>query len=251
MAREVDKATARESLRCEVMQLFWEASAADGPYRWVQDRFKGRFAEFGLVDDYAVAVELVAIAIGHRFHATDPLSAGNKDRAVLDRISQAKREPSPHGYLVINDRQAKELADEAVDDPVAWAACVKVVSEALTANLNLPYPLREWTARVLRGEITKPDKRKSVAGYLTPRDDAIRHAVRMAMESGAFTAPTHGTHTKALGPTEKGGRARSACELVAFRLANAGMGVALGYPQVAGIWEKRNRNNDSPVSGRF
>lgn len=250
MAKHESTVEARKELQREVMQLFWESSAPDGPPRWMQSRFKGRFAEFGLANDYAVAVELVDIAIGHRFHASNPQSAGAKGRAVLDRINQAKREPSPHGYLIINERQATELADESVHDPVAWAACVKVVSEALVASLEVPYALREWTARVLRGEIQEPDKRKS-SKFMTPRDDAIRFAVRMALESGAFTAATHGSHSKAAGPEEYGGRARSACELVALRLTSADTGVDLKYPQVAGIWEKRNRDNDNPVSGRI
>lgn len=239
----------------ECLRVLYESSAPDGPPRWMPGRYKGRAAEFGFADEYELAVELVKIAIGNRFHAEngkpDPMSASSPERAVMDRIAQAKKQPMDYGgvaYLAMDEGAAKELALDSVSDPVAWEACVHVVSESLEAGLEIPFYLRAWAAQALRGEIKKVDGRRNIGAWLAPRDDAIRFAIRMALESGAFRGATHNPSTKRPGLEIEGGRARSACELVAWELTHAGVGIARGYKQVVEIWEARNRENEPPES---
>lgn len=248
-----EKGRTVDALKRECVRVFFEASSPGGPPRWLPGRFRGRHDEFGLADDYALAVALVDIAIGFRFNMInghiDPMSAASADRAISDRIEHAKRKPVTRGdaaLLTIDELAAKELALDSVNDPVAWDACVRVVSDALVGGLEIPFHLRVWAAQALRGEI-RVDRRRNAGARNAPRDDAIRFAVRMALESGALEA-THSDDTKNPGPELPGARAKSACQLVALKLSAAGIGVAVSYKQVEKVWGDRNRKLDASTS---
>src|SRR5690606_15889982 len=126
----------------------------------------------------------------------------------------------------------------------AWLACVRIAEDAINRGVAVPNALRQWLVSVVRDEAKRPDRRRK-APVRAARDDAIRFAVRLAMERGAFQAPTHSRNKTTPGAELVGPRAHSACELVAQRFSSAGVGIALSYGEVERIWGKRERNLDS------
>lgn len=222
-------AVARDLVFSEAWRIQIEArNAGRSPEFGQHTRFKGRAAEFGLRTDYEIAEALVDAAIANR---TGGVGSEDSTISYMARVAGA---PMPRSGYSLSDDALQTIAESAATNRVAWAACERIVADAIERGIAVPSLLRTWALGVLRGTAKPPDGRKG-AGFLVARNSAIVFAVRLAMESGAFVAATHSKDK----PPGRGARARSACELVAKRTADAGMGIALSYAQVADIWEKR------------
>lgn len=226
----------------ELIAIWQEAFAKGENPRFGQRRLAGRFAEFGLPDDYAVAEAAVDCAINNKRNAI------NNHRVIVARLTDAVGFAMPDShYPELPADRLEALAAEAATDAVAWAACQHVAVDAIQRGLPVPLGLVTWAANAWR-DTTRPDARK--AKWQTQRDDAIRFAVRLALESGAFKGATHSKDKKKpAAKAMRGGRelddwTLSACDLVAHRMSNAGIGIALDYADVAKVWAKRDRTLD-------
>lgn len=221
----------------DALFTIWRDARQQGdPARFGQRRLAGRAGEFGLADDYAVAVAAVDSAIRNRAGAID------RRRVITARIAEAIGQPMPDGhYPALPADKLAALAAVAQADSVAWAACEHVTADAIERGLPVPDGLRHWAIAAMQ-DTTRPDGR--CAQWETARDDAIRFAVRLALESGAFRGATHSAQSQKPGTELREGRAHSACELVAQRMTAADVGAAVSYEQAAKVWRQRNRELD-------
>jgi len=229
--------SARSKVWDELMAIWRDARESGANPNWGQRRLAGRAEEFGLVTDYALAEVLVDIALDNR------RGMHHSEIVVIQRIAEAAGYPVPDNQYILPDAALAGLVQASATDPVAWAACIRITDDAMTRGVPVPERLRDWVSAAIKGEAQRPDMRKS--GMLAARDDAIRFAVRLVMESGAFRAPTHSANSKVPGTELEGAQARSACELVAQKFGQAGIGIAISYEEVARIWRNRNRQFDA------
>lgn len=211
-----------------VLNISFNARAAGESPRWGQRRFAGRAAEFGYRDEYDLAGALVDIAIDNRRGAV------GRERVIVGRIADAAGGPVPRSHYALTDDAIRRLLEAADADAVAFAACERIALDAIARGVPIPEPLRDWASEAIRGA-TGPDRRKAKSAFNSARDDAVRFAVRLAMESGAFSTATRSAASEH----------ESACEFVATRMADAGMGVARGHKRVAAIWGGRDKTLDT------
>lgn len=220
-----------------IFSIWRDARQQGNPATFGQRRLAGRASEFGIADDYAVAVAAVDCAIRNRAGAID------RQRVITARIAEAIGQPMPDShYPALPADTLAALAAVAHVDAVAWAACEHVTADAIERGLPVPDGLRQWAIEAMQDTV-RPDGRR--AQWEAARDDAIRFAVRLALESGAFRGATHSAQSRKAGTELRGGRARSACELVAQRMTAADIGLAVSYEQAAKIWRQRNRELDA------
>ncbi|MHA7833477.1 MAG: hypothetical protein ACX94A_03235 [Algiphilus sp.] len=223
-----------QALNAERQRETLETGAFSG---WGHKRLKGREGEFGLTASQ-LAEALVDVAIDNRRGHL------GRDAVVLHRITELAGAVSLSGERVNVAHLPAEVIDtltrEAASDALAWDACARLFDDTATLGTPVPAALLQWAGKALTGEAERP------AGKTGPdsadrlrRDDAVRFAVRLALESGAFRGATHSKEAPA---PRVAGRPRSACELVGQRLSDSGAGVALGYAAVKSIWEARPKS---------
>jgi hypothetical protein len=240
---------AHEGVRAALHDIWRAARATNSNPCWGQRRFAGRAAEFGLTTDYELAEVLVDIAIENRKGepGRDSVSLIGRDSVILNRIAEVACQPVGKSHFDLNDDVLARLASDAATDAIAWDACARIAEDAIERGQPIPTALGTWSVKAMGRETTRPDGR--AAGYLVLRDDLVRFAIRLAMESGAFKAATHSGKAQRPGVELRNSKARSACELVAFRMSKAKIGVAFDYESAAKIWKGRDRNLDCPTVG--
>jgi hypothetical protein len=202
----------------ELMRIWREARDRGEPPRWGQRRLAGRHVEFDLGSDCEMAAAVIDAVIANR---RGPLE---REREMQTRLAAMAGAMLASGhYPPVTEAVAARMIEEAKINPVAWDACRHLAEDYIAQGKTMPMPLRFWASRALP---TRANARRS--GRNATRDDAIRFAIGAAFESGAFGADD----------------VEGVCELVAQRLAAAGIGIPLPAAAIVEIWKARRHEGD-------
>lgn len=131
----------------------------------------------------------------------------------------------------------EELIQKAARDALAWDACERLFTDAVVLNTSMPASLAAWKLRAVQGKSKRPTPGSGPSpGSLRARDKAIRFAVRLALESGAFEAASHSSS----GQSPARNEAPGACEFVSSRFIAAGINAS--YPLIDKVWRERRKS---------
>lgn len=205
------------------------------PFGGQRRRLAERFAEFGLQSNYEVAEVAVDVALNNW---RGSMSLGRR-RSITRRIADAAEYPAPESHYALPDHAIKRLIRAAGEERLAWDALERIARDAIRRGLPVPARMRVVFLAAMRGRVRRPPAPPNDPDDNLERDEAIRFAIRLALESGAFRGATHNRATEI-----RDGLARSACELVEWRLPLMRVRTRVGYAGVVEIWEARNRALD-------
>lgn len=211
----------------------WRAARAAGvsPGWGVHRRLKDRFGEFGLPDDYGTAVVAAGCALDASREGIVPA------HDLCQALASTAGYPLPDsGYPLLPDALLTRMAAEAAADPLNWAACQRLAHDYETHGLAIPEPLRLFASAAV-GDVPGSERRQDEQDA-EARARAVVFAVRLALETGAFRGAELTPLMKQLSVDMRGGRALSACSLVAS--LKPGTAETLGYDAVAALWRRRN-----------
>jgi len=213
------------SNRCGYMHLEWKLAfeMAQAPYTaWAESRSRS----------YGLQAAKVTV-----------IQSDQDDIDITDNVllhNGLVDEGSVFGKFLQNtELAAKELGAEVGDDPISFDAARLFVARLMREGLPIPEPLREWSADVMSGTVSRPQKPGKTLGATMNRDRLI---VRLVTDLGSDLG---------LNPTssdrEKG---QSACHAVARAFAIIGLNPT-SYESIVKIWRDRQRLRAVEIPGRW